>query len=474
MLSEVLERYDGPVLVERLAHLALRNDDATAHAAAYEALKHLHQTGQFSPHIEQLLNKASKMTPQDDQAAVILMACCDPNWITSLQNNKAAMLKELNADNLYHERDVSVNIRVATIYMYNRLYSDANNALATSTVSAQTCQLAEYSAQVGILQGNNLHVASQEKRIQGFLSTSLSNEAYTKRLTEEELTSYWRTRFLILFSLFLKQSFDDVAKEAYALVNADPIMTVDKKPIYAIDVFNTSDFKKFIHKDEITLAVMISVLLSRPSDELSEVVGEKEFVKLMGSSIPDVRELVTALTNANYRKVFEVLEELSPMAEESLLLNKVWSDVKLKFRRKGYMLYLSLVQRVTIDHLARKLNIESSRLLREFKELIRDENLEFEITEDDKILQAVKTDKKVSYHDRLEKLSEQADNVEHTLSLRIEQEKMQDRKTPPPGARSPKQITGAGPSILGTMSVTREFTKTPPGDESRSNVEGME
>jgi hypothetical protein len=332
-----------------------------------------------------------------------------------MQARKQRMLKELGADSLYYQTSVERNIQIATLYMFNSQYGEAQSALASSNTTDSVCRLAEHSAQVGIVQGNYGLVFSQEKRVDAFLSTAMSNEVYLKRLTVSEITSYWRVKWLILFAHFLKHNYEDMVKQAYELVNADPIQTNEETEIKALQILNNSDFNRFIHKDEILISLIISILMTRGAKSLNEIHTEPEFIALVGPLVPDFRPLFSSLNGARFSKFFEQLSGLDTLCTSNFIIARVWDEVRAGFRKKAYVLYLSLVKRVTTAHLSVKLGISEIVLRREINDMIRRDKLEFRFTEDETILEATKPDKKLVYYTKLNWLAEETDNIENNL-----------------------------------------------------------
>lgn len=395
------------MLIERLKFL-MSFDRSIAQSAARAALDYIARTGAPVPDTDLFIENASR---DDEGLRARYLAQLRPDNIPMRRNQ---MLTELGADSVYYQTSADKIIEVATIYMYNAQYPDAQSALSSANAVSSTCHLAELSAQVGMIQSNFALVLAQEKRVDAFMTTSMANELYFKRLTCSEITSYWRVKLLVIYANFLKQNYDAVVKQAYALANTSAIRSCEDAEIKVLDILN-SESNKFIHKDEVLVAVIISLLLTRDSKDLNDIHSEQEFITLMGPLTPDFRPLCASLNSAKFAQFFEHLEGLNTLCTTNLFISRVWNDVKLGFRRKAYQLYLSLVRRVSVRHLSQKLKIPELELVREIKDLIRRDKLEFEFVDDDEIIEAVTRDKKTNYYDRLSRLAEQADNIESQL-----------------------------------------------------------
>lgn len=398
----------GPILIERLKYL-VESKPTVSQDAAKHALDYARKVGIPVADTLSLIERASN---GDATLRAQYVSQLRPE---TMPERRQKLLQDLGADTMYYQTSADKIIQVATVYMYNNQYGEAQTALASSNANAATCRLAEHSAHVGIIQGNYNLVVSQEKRVDAFLATCMSNEMYLKKLTEPEVKSYWRVKLLILFTNFLKHNFEEVVKQAYAMVVADPITTVEGSEIRVLDMLNNSDMHKFIHKDEILTAVIISILITSDAKQLNDIHTEPNFIALMGPLVPEFRPLFSSLNSAKFAEFFQDLEGLDSLCTANFLFNRVWSDVKLGFRKKAYVLYLSLVKRVTLEHLSTKLAIPEVELRRELNELIRRDRLDFSFTEDGLILEATKPDKKLQHYERLNKLAEETDTIEGNM-----------------------------------------------------------
>lgn len=216
--------------------------------AAFEALGYLESVDQCSPYIDQFIERL-KVLPSNETISRFQ----DPQWNYQVQNNKSKSAKAVGEQDLYHETNVKKTIDIAEFHTFNKQYFEATNALSTSAIGSPTCQLAEYSAQVALIQGNYSAVLNQDKRVEAFLTTSLSNELYLKRLTDQEVTSYWRVKYLILMAHFLKQEYEEAANLIYDLVDAPAIQSASGKQISALQLLKDSDFGQYIYEDEMVL-----------------------------------------------------------------------------------------------------------------------------------------------------------------------------------------------------------------------------
>jgi len=401
-------------LVERLYNFK-SNDPKIIANASLLALEYLEEVNQASPYIEQLITRLEPLYPINPKAERFL----DPQWNISIQNNKMKKLKSSSNENFYHETDVTKTIEIAEFFTYNKQFLEATNVLSSSSIGSPTCQLAEYSAQVALIQGNYAAALNQDKRVEAFLTTSLSNELYLKRLTDQEVTSYWRVKFLILIAHFLKKDYSEVVSLIYDLINAPFIQTASGKQISALQVLKGPNFGKFVHEEEIVLASIISILISKRASELNNVLNQSEFSTLVGSKIADVRPFFISLNTAKFKELNVLLDQLDELAESNVFLNKVWPSIRLNFREKSYALYLRLTVRVSADHLSHRLNIPKDQIVKEIQNYIKDKHLEISYDENNEIFETKKTDKRVELVETLQKLSEDSDNVEARLKDKL-------------------------------------------------------
>lgn len=383
--------------------------------AAFEALGYLESVDQCSPYIDQFIERL-KVLPSNEAISRFQ----DPQWNYQVQNNKSKSAKAVGEQDLYHETNVKKTIDIAEFHTFNKQYFEATNALSTSAIGSPTCQLAEYSAQVALIQGNYSAVLNQDKRVEAFLTTSLSNELYLKRLTDQEVTSYWRVKYLILIAHFLKQEYEEAANLIYDLVDAPAIQSASGKQISALQLLKDSDFGQYIYEDEIVLASFISILLYKDPSELNNTLNDTEFTTLTGSKITDIRPFFISLNAAKFKELNILLDKLNYVGETNVFFNRVWSQIRLKFRKKSYSLYLRLAVRVSADHLSNRLNIEKGKLVKEINDYIKEKRLEFSYDAENEIFETNKKDKRIDFAESLQKLCEASDTVENLLREKLE------------------------------------------------------
>lgn len=372
--------------------------------------------GHYSPYIDNFISLLLYLDTDDE----LVTKYSNPQWALSLLNNKNKKLKELSPETLFQEGDANKTFKVINIYLYNKQYSEAQTTLASSVLSSYTCQMAEQSAQVGLLQGNLNLTLNQDKKIESYLSTSLSNQVYLKRLRDPEVISYWRTKFLILIAEFLKGNYKQVADSIFELIRSPPIESTSGEQFSAIDILNDSNFNKFIHKDQIILISVLSILLTYPANELNEILSATEFISLVGSQLNYFKPFFSSTNSAKFQELFTLLESLNNFMAYDPFLSRVWNSVKLKFREMSFELYLSLVVKVSADHLSEKLSIPKQELIAHLKSYIFTNKLEFQYNEELDIFERKKIDKNTLFVDKLQKLTEDSDALETQLRTKLD------------------------------------------------------
>lgn len=407
-------------------------DDPVSVQAARAALDYI---ASIDVPIVDTLSLVEKATRDDPSLRDEYKRKLDPD--TALARKKR-MLNDLGADCVYYQSSMSKIIKITTIYMYNNQYGEAQSVLASLNNTTNACQIAEYACQVGILQGTYQLTLSQEKKVDVFISTAMSNEVYFKRLTTEEITSFWRVKFYVLYANFLKKNFEEVVKQGFAIASSDPILTVNGTEIKALDVLNNSDFDKAIHKDEILIAMLVSVLVASTPKQLADIHAQPELTSILGSLLQSFRPFASALVNARFAEFFQLLDGLETLCTSNMFFARIWEDIKLAFRKKAYLLYLSLVKRVSLRHLSNKLLIPEVELKREINDLIRKERLQFAFTEDETILEVVQPDKKTIYYERLNRLAEELDDIESALRTASQAESKIQSHASSPEPEQPK------------------------------------
>lgn len=375
----------------------------------------MENTNQYSPYIDQFIERLTPLE-RDETAARYR----DPQWNFQAQNNKSKKMKLIGNEDLYHEADVKKSIEIAEFYTFNKQYFEAMNALSTSAMGSPTCQLAEYSAQIGLIQGNYSSVLNQDKRVEAFLTTSLSNELYLKRLTDKEVTSYWRVKYLIFFAQYLNQEYKEASELIYDLIDAPSVQTASGKQISALQILKDSDFGQFIHQDEIILASFISILLHKEAHELNNVLNDTEFITLMGNRLAETRPFFINLNTAKFKGLNLALDKLDYIASQNMFCGRVWQQIRLRFRQKSYALYLKLTVRVSADHLSNRLNIPKAQLVQEINDYITKKRLEIFYDSEREIFETRKKDKRIEFAESLQKLCEDSDNVENLLREKLE------------------------------------------------------
>ncbi|CCH44264.1 COP9 signalosome complex subunit 11 [Wickerhamomyces ciferrii] len=408
-LKEIRERYNGELEYMK------SSDPQVVGIAALSALEYLDENDQASPYIEQLIKRLEAI-PQSERTAKFL----NPQWNISIQNNKSKKLRSVGNENLYHETDIERTIEIAELYAYNKLYSEAANVLLTSAMGSPTCQLAEYSAKVGILQAQYQNVFNQDKRVEAFLTLSLSNELYLKRLTEQEVISYWRVKYLILFAYFLKKDFKEVTEQIFKLITAPSIQTASGKNISALQILKDSNFGNFIHRDEIEFASFLSILAHKSPKELADIVNDEHFIALIGTKVSETRPYFLALNSAQFKQLNLLLDNLEGKTKSNVFFRKVWPVLRLRMRERGYNLYLNLSSKISADHLSKRLNIPKEQVISEIQDHVKKLRLEVVYDPETEIFEAKKTDRRFELASKLQKLSEDCDTVEANLREKLD------------------------------------------------------
>lgn len=219
---------------------------------------------------------------------------------------------------------------------------------------------------------------------------------------------------------FLKQEYEEAANLIYDLVDAPAIQSASGKQISALQLLKDSDFGQYIYEDEIVLASFISILLYKDPSELNNTLNDTEFTTLTGSKITDIRPFFISLNAAKFKELNILLDKLNYVGETNVFFNRVWPQIRLKFRQKSYSLYLRLAVRVSADHLSNRLNIEKGKLVKEINDYIKEKRLEFSYDAENEIFETNKKDKRIDFAESLQKLCEASDTVENLLREKLE------------------------------------------------------
>ncbi|KAH3673632.1 hypothetical protein WICMUC_003535 [Wickerhamomyces mucosus] len=406
VLNKIIENYTGVSLIERLSLFAKSPEPSIAVKASIEALKYLSSHSWNSPHIEEIFLPIIERFDNDP----IHSKYKNIQWLEHLRVRQARKSEELNADNFYHESDIDNLKEVIYMNVVNKQFTDAQNMINSSSLNSKSLQLSEISAQIGILQGNYSLTINQDKKIESFISSALSNEIYNKRLIKVEIETYFRIKFLIIFASFLKKEYDETIQLCSDVIKLS-LKANDDNIISSLDILNDAErFGSFITKDEIIFSYNFSVLLTQTPVQLNQTLTEKVFNSFQNSDLDAYKSLFQSITTANFKQLFIQLDErFDPFAKLNVFIKKVWESLRLELRYKSYELYFSLVIKVSAEHLSNKLNIEINQLIKEVKGFIKDKELEFFFDEQENIFLKAKYDKHEVF---LNKLTAATENIE--------------------------------------------------------------
>lgn len=317
----------------------------------------------------------------------------------------------------YQESDIDSMLELSRLHTFAKNYAVAVDVLVSTNLGSKTCRLTEITAQIGILQGNYPLTLAQEKKIESFLSGCKNHEIYADRLIEEEITYYFRVKFLMIYAEFLKKNFEGVIESMHKLLEVS--ITSHAGVTYTwLDVFNSSKkFGKFINQEEILRAYVISLLITCPVKNLKTVANSDTFTTIVGKdSSSYYKPLFLSLSTADFKELFHLLQEkFESFATTNVFFNKVWNSIKLHLRYKAYGLYLSLIVRINASHLSDRLDIDKTTLIKELKGYIKDKELEFDYKEQGEIFEKIEIDKHQVFLNKLTAATEEIDAIETNL-----------------------------------------------------------
>ncbi|KAH3678911.1 hypothetical protein WICPIJ_008775 [Wickerhamomyces pijperi] len=418
-LQYINDTYTGLSKLERLASIASQTPTATSTVqqndvleACLEAIECFDRYNVTSPDIEQIyLPKLKELSPIQFEDLLSSF------WDKSLNARVDRKIAELNKSSYFSDSDIDRLMDLSRTHAFMKNYIAANEVLLSTNLGSKTCRLSELTAQIGILQGNYGLTFSQAKKIESFLSGCLNHEIYADKLTEEEIGYYFRIKTLIVFAHFLKKEFDEVVENTNKLLD----LTIDSHSgvsISWLDILNSSEkFGKFINREEIISAYVVSLLMVCPKDQLRNITANDKFVAIVGKDRSlEFKPLFQSLSSADFKTLFATLDEqFHEISTINVFFRKIWGDVNLKLRYKAYGLYLSLIVRIDATHLSDRLDIDKTLLVKELKGYIKDKELEFEYKPEGDIFERIKVDKHQVFVNKLTAASEDLDVIRSNL-----------------------------------------------------------
>ncbi|CCF56430.1 hypothetical protein KAFR_0B01310 [Kazachstania africana CBS 2517] len=338
----ILDRFSGPILVERAAYL-LENKYGIPNEReqiAARAINYLYDIGYTN----------------------------SPHWIKL----SSAITPNSRGNNLFQASSMGT-ARNATVLekIISHDYNDALYILESSKTVANVgyYRHVEQVAQVLMLQKNFKALEQLEYRIHNSVN-DVQNP--------DEINSYRKIILLICMAYYLQRKYFDCCYKFFRYLNLDNDL---------IASFQTVGAKyDFISTDEILLAVTISIIISIPFSSYKDFIHIKSneiFFKVYPLSL----KLMKLIIHINFQKFFGIWHvEIDQLCQRSIFLGKHWSFAQTLMRTKIYIFYFKISQKLKISYLANILKIDNSLIKKEVELLISSAHINVEFEDKDTLV----------------------------------------------------------------------------------------
>ncbi|CDK24896.1 unnamed protein product [Kuraishia capsulata CBS 1993] len=205
------------------------------------------------------------------------------------------------------------------------------------------------------------------------MDSNVSDTESTTELSHEEVVAYWNCRWMNLFVNFYAGRFSVVAKEYQSLLDSSSI-----KGVTACNVFESDHYNPvLISKNGLLKAIMISSLISCTLDDLEKITKTDVFESFMDEDVL-CAELYRAFSASDYKSSNEIIDQLEEQLRLDPFFYSLMPTIQKFIRYKEYICYLSLVQQVSISHMADFVGVDSNTLVKELTYLMTASGLHME------------------------------------------------------------------------------------------------
>lgn len=329
----MLEKFEGPILVERAQFLISHENGSPAERKrwALQAVNYLHDIGYTkSPYWENLLSVSGAQ---------------------GIEQLKTTTEKEL----------LSVQKAISHEYV------DAISILETKPVpSFRYYQNLEAVTQLLLLSKNYKGLEELEYQLSG-ASDAIGN------LIEEEAEALRRIQLLICSSFYLRRRYFDCCKSFFKLLDDDTKI---------LDTLVREQESEFMTNVELLLIVTISVIVSVPFDNYEDFI-HIENLACFRTVCPNLIECLKLLINTRFGRFLTIWHgEFDRQCTQSLFLSQGWTSARYMMRNKIYFFYLRISNKLEISYLSRTLNIDEQIIRQELSQLFVSAHLNFKIAGD--------------------------------------------------------------------------------------------
>ncbi|ESX02262.1 hypothetical protein KL918_003810 [Ogataea parapolymorpha] len=174
-------------------------------------------------------------------------------------------------------------------------------------------------------------------------------------LDKEEAIAYWTCRWYLLYALFLSNNYQAVVEEYFQLTKEPAIAGYTASDVLANEYSNELIFKEYLLR-----TVCFSVLVAEKMQNLE--TRWTEMIRESFASDPPLRKLIKLYTGCRFSDLKNVLTEFQSEFDYDEQLSHSYRLWKRTFEYKICVFYLSLVKKVTFDHLEAVLGTTSEEI----------------------------------------------------------------------------------------------------------------
>ncbi|KAG7922054.1 hypothetical protein KL905_002076 [Ogataea polymorpha] len=174
-------------------------------------------------------------------------------------------------------------------------------------------------------------------------------------LDKEEAVAYWTCRWYLLYALFLGNNYQAVVEEYFQLRKEPAVSGYTASDVLANEYSNELIFKEYLLR-----TVCFSVLVAEKMQNLES--RWTDMIRESFASDPPLRKLIKLYTGCRFSDLKTVLTEFQSEFDYDEQLSHSYRLWKRTFEYKICVFYLSLVKRVTFDHLEAVLGTTSEEI----------------------------------------------------------------------------------------------------------------
>ncbi|KAG7884471.1 hypothetical protein KL938_001598 [Ogataea parapolymorpha] len=174
-------------------------------------------------------------------------------------------------------------------------------------------------------------------------------------LDKEEAIAYWTCRWYLLYALFLSNNYQAVVEEYFQLTKEPAIAGYTASDVLANEYSNELIFKEYLLR-----TVCFSVLVAEKMQNLE--TRWTEMIRESFASDPPLRKLIKLYTGCRFSDLKNILTEFQSEFDYDEQLSHSYRLWKRTFEYKICVFYLSLVKKVTFDHLEAVLGTTSEEI----------------------------------------------------------------------------------------------------------------